>query len=194
MYSSGAFFNGHAKDIEVDGGSVYGVRIGRELSGSWSFDFSYYYMKNDCNWTTEFEYGSIDGKFTADIESMAFFISTYYTFFKKEWKMLPYFGLSLGISRNEFKSSKESYDGGFNAYAYPSDNTETGFAYRFAIGTNYILTDNLKLNLDLSMMNLNSASSGDYRTFPDGQNETIGKYKFEDLWMGSICIGLKYLF
>jgi len=66
-----------------------------------------------------------------------------------------------------------------------------------AAGTDYFLTENLLLNIDLSLMNIGDASSGSSRTLGPlygGATQTIGDYEFEDIWLGALTVGLKYHF
>lgn len=64
-----------------------------------------------------------------------------------------------------------------------------------AVGTDYILTKNVSLNVDLSLLNIGDVSSGNTRTLVStGTEQAIGAYKFEDIWIRTLTMGLKYRF
>jgi opacity protein-like surface antigen len=189
--TSGASFTGQSRDIDLDYNETFGIRAGYIVSDNFRFDISFYDVGSELDWMTDFP-GIGTSTFTADIDSQILLVSAYYNFTTKT-NFSPYLGLGIGYSRNKFKSGKEYFDDG-SLGASVASNTETEFAYRLSIGTDYVFTENLLLNVDLSSMNIGDASSASRRTFNDGSTQTIGAYEFEDIWLSTLTMGLKYRF
>ncbi len=187
--TSGGSFNGRMSDINLHVNTMNGVRIGYRVSNNYRFDISYYKIKSNLDWTTNFP-GNHHTEFIADMDSRLILLSAYYDFTTIN-SFSPYIGVGIGQSRNEFKSGEEFSNG--KHLTYLKDKTTIGLSYRLAVGIDYLLSQNLSFTADLSLVNIGDASSGDERT-AGNTTHSIGVYKFEDMWIRTISIGLKYHF
>ena len=193
----GGNFNGRMRDVNLDVGKIYGIRAGYIMSDNYRFDISYYKTKSDLDWLADFSSTLDVSDFVADMDSQIVLVSAYYNFNTGN-SFSPYVGVGVGLSRNEFKSAAESILGTGLHVSYPASNTKTQFAYRLAVGADYLFTKNLSFNADFSLINIGDASSGNTRldsTSPPIVTSTpIGAYKFEDIWIRALTVGLKYRF
>ena len=78
-----------------------------------------------------------------------------------------------------------------------TSDTTTKLAYRFALGLEYLLKDRWILGLDFSFINIGSFSSGTLGKHISGEGGStiypIKAYEFEDVWIRSVTLGLKYI-
>jgi opacity protein-like surface antigen len=190
--TAGAAFSGQPYGNNLDLDYTLGIKAGWLHSDYWRFDLAYQHLGGDMDWQTRFPGVPVDGIFAADFESNVILVNAYLSL-KSFGKFKPYAGVGIGAAFNELDSISEAAVG-IPVFAFPEDNTTTEFAYRFMLGGNYSLTDAWKLDFELSMMNIGDFSSGNSRTFLGGAQQPIGKYKFEDTWIGSATIGIQYHF
>ena len=187
---SGRNFNGRTYNHDLDMNEIFGVKLGYQASETLRFDIGYFMTGGDISWDTNFGSSGM-ANFHGDLAVDLFLASGYYSF-QEIRNFTPYVGVSVGFSRNKFSSLEESSAG--VTYAYPEANTETNLAYKLSVGTDYRITDNFTLNLDLSLVNIGDFSTGNKRTYANGIIQPIGAYEFDDTWFTSLSLGVRYNF
>ena len=187
--TAGANFLGKTFDHDLDSGFVPGVKLGWMQSEKLRFDISYQYHDADFDYQTNFVGVFCCSPFSADFQSNVILANAYFSP-KRFGKFNPYVGVGIGAAINKLDSIRE----GDPLLAIVQEDKTTELAYRFSLGSDYSISENWKLNLDLSILNIGDFSSGNNRTFLNGNTQPVGEYEFEDTWIWSTFFGIRYLF
>lgn len=194
--TAGAANNGLMEDIELGDDTVSGLKLGYRFNTNWRVDLSYFNSEKDLDWSTEFPGGS-STDINSHLESEVFMLSVYYQTRVNEW-LLPYVSAGIGNSKNKLTSIEEKIPASGVVAANVKSNSENNLAYKLGIGSDIQLSNNLYLNVDYSAYYLGEVSSGTSRdgtaAFGIPQNQPIGAYKVDNVWVDVYSLGLRYQF
>jgi len=178
--------------VHTSSDTTWALKAGYTYSENLRFDISYYSLSyGKTSWGTDFY--SFNGKynpatatsFTSNkLSSDAAFMSAYYNL-NLENGLKPYAGLGVGLSRNKFGYTNE---GGYN---FINSHTNTDFAWKLDIGSQYDFSNHLAVDLSLTFINVGEYKSANNR----GTNhEAIAPYKFTADISPIASVGLIYKF
>ena len=151
---------------DLGSSDILGIGVGKYFSETFrgeinisqrkGFKYATTHTKNDGVPETEHRY-------KADIESLTFFVSGYVdsqpiSLFQTS--VTPYFGIGAGVSSNKMGSFDvtQTIDG--VSLGNLSSNTETEFAFKFALGVMMNLADNVSVDLNYQYVDLGDIKSG----------------------------------
>jgi len=215
----GSIFAGSIYNNDLNLSHVVGAEVGWLLSDKWRFDLAYYNLGGDMDWTTDINWTTLDDEFAvsdhifaADFQSHLILVNAYFSPIILG-KFKPYVGVGIGVAVNKLSSIVGPYAaasiGNLGFSSFVESDTTTKLAYRLAFGLEYLLNERWILGLDFSFINIGGFSSGSAGKFINGHLETENEFgvdvenefgvdvlgdKFEDVWIRSITLGLKYIF
>ncbi|WP_417550232.1 outer membrane protein [Methylophaga sp.] len=191
--TAGASNNGLIEDIELDDDTVAGIKLGYRFNTNWRIDLSYFNSERDNDWRTEFP-GGASSYFNSSMKSEVYMLSVYYQTRVNNW-LLPYVSAGIGNSKNKLTNIEEKFTENGAVGAYVNSNSENSLAYKLGVGADIQLSNNVYLNVDYSAYYLGDMSSDNSRNFVSpSSNQSIGAYKFDNVWVDVYSLGLRYQF
>ena len=157
---------GETTNNDLGSSEVLGIGVGKYFSETFrgeinisqrkGFKYATTHTKNDGVPETEHRY-------KADIESLTFFVSGYVdsqpiSLFQTS--VTPYFGIGAGVSSNKMGPLDVTQISDGVSLGNLSSNTETEFAFKFALGVMMNLADNVSVDLNYQYVDLGDIKSG----------------------------------
>ena len=151
---------------DLGSSDILGIGVGKYFSETFrgeinisqrkGFKYATTHTKNDGVPETEHRY-------KADIESLTFFVSGYVdsqpiSLFQTS--VTPYFGIGAGVSSNKMGPLDVTQISDGVSLGNLSSNTETEFAFKFALGVMMNLADNVSVDLNYQYVDLGDIKSG----------------------------------
>ena len=201
---SGRSFSGKSFDARAQSGWTINAQVGCLLN-SWSrAEIQYVFLKNSYNWISDFGSGDIEN-FNANMHAHLalanYFLSLGSLF--NSGSVEPYISVGVGVAFNSLFDIEERTPFGFGlpgdqVFARIQSHRHTNFCAQAGGGIKKRFCKNLLLNLKFNAYYLGKFKSGNTRDivaiFPPIDNERIGPFKFENIWLGSVTLGLGYMF
>ena len=131
--------------------------------------------------------------YKADVESFAVFLNGYVdaqpmTFLQNS--VTTYVGGGIGISRNKMNALSIHSEGVLLGTA--SSNTETEFAFKFALGTLINLSDNVSVDLNYQYVDLGDIKSGTNLSWD--ARDLVAPYSGPEITSNEFNVGLQIIF
>ena len=159
--------DGETTDNDLGSSDIIGIGVGKYFSESFRgeigiskrVDFKYSTTLIKANGVA---YDSPQ-KYTADVESLAIFLNGYFDsqpISLLQTSVTPYLGVGVGISRNKMGLVDLITTNNGAVFAKVSSNTETEFAFKFALGTLIELSDSVSMDINYQYVDLGDIKSG----------------------------------
>ena len=152
--------SGTTSDNDLGSSDILGISVGKYFSESFRGEIGISQRKG-------FKYNTTvsDGteNYKADVESFAVFLNGYVDaqpISLLQTSVTPYFGVGVGISRNKMGSVDLITISDGDVFSKASSNTETEFAFKFAVGTLIKLSDNVSMDINYQYVDLGDIKSG----------------------------------
>ena len=158
---------GETTDNDLGSSDIIGIGVGKYFSESFRGEIG-------ISKRVDFKYSTAlikaDGvaydspqKYTADVESLAVFLNGYFDsqpISVSKTSLTPYLGIGIGMSRNKMGSVDliQTSDGA--VFGKASSNTETEFAFKFALGALIELSDSVSMDINYQYVDLGDIKSG----------------------------------
>ena len=151
---------------DLGSSDILGIGVGKYFSETFRGEINISQRKGFKYATTHAKTDGVadtDHRVSADIESLTFFVSGYVdsqpiSLFQTS--VTPYFGIGAGVSSNKMGplDVTQTIDG--VSLGNLSSNTETEFAFKFALGVMMNLADNVSVDLNYQYVDLGDIKSG----------------------------------
>ncbi len=171
--------------------NVLGISVGKYLSERFRGEIGISQRKG-------FKYHTIapglpENYYKADVESFAVFLNGYVdaqpmTFLQNS--VTTYVGAGIGISRNKMNPLSIHSEGVLLGTA--SSNTETEFAFKFAVGTLIKLSDNVSVDLNYQYVDLGDIKSGTNLSWD--ARDLVAPYSGPEITSNEFNVGLQIIF
>ena len=183
--------SGTTTNNDLGRSDVLGISIGKYLSEHFRGEIGISQRKG-------FKYHTIapglpENYYKADVESFAVFLNGYVdaqpmTFLQNS--VTTYVGAGIGISRNKMNPLSIHSEGVLLGTA--SSNTETEFAFKFALGTLINLSDNVSVDLNYQYVDLGDIKSGTNLSWD--ARDLVAPYSGPEINSNEFNVGLQIAF
>jgi hypothetical protein len=202
-HGSGANFTGKS-DARAQSGWTINAQVGCILSRWSRTEIQYLFLKNSYKWMTEFNGGIIEN-FTSRMHAHLALVN-YYLGLGPLFKYAcldPYITGGVGLAFNSLFDIEERTPFGGEGpadvvFAKIKSHVHKNFCAQIGAGIRKSFGKRWLLNMKFNAYYLGTVKSGNTRDvlppFIPIKNQKIGPYKFENMWMGSITLGMGYVF
>ena len=183
--------SGTTTNNDLGRSNVLGISIGKYLSEHFRGEIGISQRKG-------FKYHTTvpalpENYYKADVESFAVFLNGYVdaqpmTFLQNS--VTTYVGAGIGISRNKMNPLSIHSEGVLLGTA--SSNTETEFAFKFALGTLINLSDNVSVDLNYQYVDLGDIKSGTNLSWD--ARDLVAPYSGPEITSNEFNVGLQIAF
>ena len=184
--------SGETTDNDLGSSDILGISVGKYFSESFRGEIGISQRKG-------FKYNTTvsDGteNYKADVESFAVFLNGYVDaqpISLLQTSVTPYFGVGVGISRNKMGSVDLITISDGDVFSKASSNTETEFAFKFAVGTLIKLSDNVSMDINYQYVDLGDIKSGIGLTH--SSNDMKAPFNGPEITSNEFNVGLQILF
>lgn len=190
--------NGAAYNTYAHSGYNVGANLGYRWSCVWRTDLSYTYIKpSSYQWRLDdFLDALADNRLKARLHSHLVLLNTYlhlnalYCFLP--W-LDPYITGGIGVAINHLDHIQQKNQfGAFIANIY--SHRDTHFGARVGIGAMKYFCRSWIIDFGFNANYIGRVASKDKQTNAIGTEQIIGPYHFENNWIGTFYLGLKYAF
>ena len=190
--------SGETTDNDLGNSDLLGIGIGKYFSETFRGEISVT-QRNGFKYATTLT--KVDGaanttnKYKADVESLAIFVNGYFDsqpISVSKTSLTPYLGIGLGMSRNKMGSVDliQTSDGA--VFGKASSNTETEFAFKFALGALIELSDSVSMDINYQYVDLGDIKSGIGLTH--SSNDMKAPFNGPEITSNEFNVGLQILF
>lgn len=196
-FGGGALFNGPSFDARARSGYMVGANVGCRFNSLFRSDLSYTFLREPYRWTALSTNNNFPLSFSSTLRSHLFLLNGYLNLNSlfclcPGWD--PYVGVGLGVAVNQLRNVQEFTSLNSQFVADINNGNRTNFAARFGLGITRCLWRRTVLDLAFNANYIGQVHTGNARTLSTGQVGPIGIYRFRNNWIGTISLGLKYLF
>ena len=185
--------SGTTTNNDLGRSNVLGISIGKYLSEHFRGEIGISQRKG-------FKYHTTvpalpENYYKADVESFAVFLNGYVDaqpISLLQTSVTPYFGVGVGISRNKMGSVDLITISDGDVFSKASSNTETEFAFKFAVGTLIKLSDNVSMDINYQYVDLGGIKSGIGLTHIS--NDMKAPFSVPEITSNEFNIGLQIAF
>ena len=157
---------GETTNNDLGSSEVLGIGVGKYFSETFRGEINISQRKGFKYATTHAQTDGVadtEYRYKADIESLTFFVSGYVdsqpiSLFQTS--VTPYFGIGAGVSSNKMGPLDVTQISDGVSLGNLSSNTETEFAFKFALGVMMNLADNVSVDLNYQYVDLGDIKSG----------------------------------
>ena len=158
--------DGETTDNDLGSSDIIGIGVGKYFSETFRGEISVT-QRNGFKYATAVTkangVANDSQKYTADVESLAVFLNGYFDsqpISLLQTSVTPYLGVGVGMSRNKMGSVDliQTSDGA--VFGKASSNTETEFAFKFALGALIELSDSVSMDINYQYVDLGGIKSG----------------------------------
>jgi opacity protein-like surface antigen len=182
---------GEMTNNDLGSSDVLGIGVGKYFSETFRGEIGISQRKGFKYHTTA--PASSENYYKADVESFAVFLNGYVdaqpmTFLQNS--VTTYVGAGIGISRNKMNPLSIYRDGVLLGTA--SSNTETEFAFKFALGALINLSDNVSIDLNYQYVDLGDIKSGTNLSWDT--KDLVAPYSGPEITSSEFNVGLQIAF
>lgn len=193
----GAGVNGFAYNAHAHSGYHVGANLGYRWNCLLRTDLSYTYLKpNSYHWRLDAPGAEQNIRFKAHLHSHLVLLNTYlhlnalYCFLPC---LDPYITGGVGVATNRLDDISETLNSGAFVGRIQSF-TKTNFGARVGIGAMKYFCRSWIVDFGFNANYIGRVDSNNIRNNANGGVSTLGAYRFENNWIGTFYLGLKYAF